>query len=169
MKNQGITILQLVISVIIMIILAAVAVFYGQGIPREANLASIYNETKELKSALQEAAMLNKLKVVLVQGTEKLDVWDKIQLEKLDEDKKGDYAENLGENASENIFYLDFTSSRELQTVLELENMTHDYLLDFNDLNVFLVKGVSVETKEGPKTLYNAKNIEEYYNNIYQR
>ena len=57
MKNEGVTILQIVIIIIIMIVLATIAVFYGQGIPREAKLAGIYTEIREIEGALEEGQL----------------------------------------------------------------------------------------------------------------
>ena len=63
MKNEGVTILQIVITIIIMIIIMGVAILYGQGVARESRMASVYNEIKEIESALKEAHLLNELKI----------------------------------------------------------------------------------------------------------
>ena len=63
MKNQGVTMLQIVITIIIMIILALVVVFYGQDVPKEARTALIFNEVKTIEGAINEAYIMNKIKI----------------------------------------------------------------------------------------------------------
>lgn len=162
MQNQGITILQIVIAIVIMIILASVAILYGGGIPREANIASVYSEIREIKGAFQEARMLNRLKV----SGDKLIIFNEIAVPHI---SASEYQDVLGAEATGEYYYLDFTSSKELRNVLDAENIKNDYILDFNNLNIYMVKGVNIISGEESSMQHNAENIEYYYKNMYQK
>ncbi|MBQ9314698.1 MAG: hypothetical protein IJ220_06905 [Clostridia bacterium] len=162
MKNEGITILQIVITIVIMIILATIAVFYAQGVPSEARIATIYNEVKEIKSSIVEARMLNKMKV----KGDTLDFYGEVTVPKVDADA---YETVLGDNRTGEYYYLDFTSSRKLENTLELENVNHDYLLDFNTLNIYLIKGIEIKSGDTISVKYDANEIEEYYYHTFKK
>ena len=162
MKNEGVTILQIVIIIIIMIVLATIAVFYGQGIPREAKLAGIYTEIREIEGALEEGRMLNKIKV----SGDTLSFYGEISVPKVN---KSAYQSIIGEEKTGDFYYLDFTSSRKLENAINAENIKNDYLLDFQNLNIYLIKGIDIITSGDGVTevKYNSDEIENYYKNTF--
>lgn len=164
MKNQGITILQLVITIIIMLILASVAILYGQGVPREANIASAFNEVKEIESVLTEAKMLNQLVV----KENQLEIFDTVSVPKAD---ISGFPTAMGLDATKDYYELKFTANKNLKNKLELENVSRDYLLDLEALNLYLIKGIDVNQNTNGQltTLYNSDDIERYYNDTYHR
>ena len=62
MNNKGISIIQIVITIIIMILILSIAIFSGQNIVSEARIATIYNEIKEIKSTINELYILEDIK-----------------------------------------------------------------------------------------------------------
>lgn len=162
MRNEGITILQIVITIMIMIILASVAIFYVRGIPKEANLVNILNETKEIESALKEAYLLNKAKVV----GDSLELYGEVTLPKVD---NTEYKDIIGEDVSGNYYYLDFTSSKSLRNTLELEKVKNDYLLDWDNMNIYIVDGVDIISGDISIILYDSNDIDFYYKNVFKK
>lgn len=152
MRNEGVTILQIVITIIIMVFILGVTVLYGQNAAREANFAATYNEIREIESVFKEMYLLNHIKV----NTDSVTFYSELDAPKVN---NSDYTEQLGPSPSGNFYYLDFTSSRKLQNVLGLEKVKNDYLFDLVNLNIYLVDGVSI-----PKVTTNpdgTENIEE--------
>ena len=49
--NEGVTILQIVITIIVMMLILSASVFYGVNTTKEAKIAATYNEIKEIESA----------------------------------------------------------------------------------------------------------------------
>ena len=152
--------LQVVITIIIMIILAMVAILYGNGIPREANIAAVYSEMRSVESALKEALLLNKLKV----SGDTLVIWDEIAVPEIN---PSDYTIVLGGETSATYYYLNFSSSRKLGNILDIENIESDYILDYANLNVYYVDGVDVLGSGDLTILYNSDDIEQYYSNTF--
>ena len=166
MRNEGVTILQIVITVIIMLIIMGVAIIYGQGVARESRMASIYNEIREIESALEEAHLLNELKI----GSEGLEIFGEVTVSEVE---PSEYSNVLGGANTSRYYYLDFTSSRKLATSLDLENVKNDYILDYINLNIYMVEGVDVVenvagSNETHTTIkFNSDEIVEYYNNAF--
>ena len=80
MNNNGVTMLQIVISVVVMLIILSVSVFYGQNVTKEAKIASIYNEIKEIESIVKEAHLLNDITV----KEDSISFYDEIDAPKVD-------------------------------------------------------------------------------------
>lgn len=162
MQNQGITILQLVLTIVIMVILASVAILYGGGVPKEASMASIYNEIKEIKSAISEAFWLGKLKKV----PSGVSVFDEVTVPKVN---ASDYSEVLGGRTSGDYYLLDFSTTKALRNTLDMENVKNDYILDLNTLNIYIIKGVDITNGDETTTKYDAEEIGEYFKNAYKK
>lgn len=161
MKNEGVTILQVVITVIIMLVILAVSVFLGPNVAREAKLTAIYNEIKEIESVFKEMQLLGKMKV----NGEKLSFYEEIEVPKIE---NADYNKEIGENTEGDFYYLDFTSSRKLENVLGLERINNDYILDLENLNIYLVGGVDILDDNGMVVIkYNSDEISDYYSDTF--
>lgn len=163
MKNEGISILQMVITIVIIIILATLTIFYGYGIPKEARIAQIYSETKDVESVFKEGYLLGEIKM----SGDVLDLYGEMTIEK--ESNLASYSNALGSGASGDFYRLNFTTSKELQEVLELENVSNDYLLDFNNLNIYMIKGIELLNGNSRVMVYNSDDIEAYYNNTFKK
>ena len=161
MRNEGVTILQLVITIIIMIIILAIGIFYGPNVAREAKLATIYNEIKEVKSVFKELYILNKIEV----SDNYLSFYDEIEVPKVDVTM---YEKELGENPIGDYYYLDFTTSRELENVLGIERVENDYILNIQELNLYLVGGTDLVDSDGKVTVeYDTDKISDYYDETF--
>lgn len=161
MKNTGITILQLVITIAIMLIILAISLFFGNNVSREAYIASVYTEIKEIESVLNEMSILNEITI----NANSLNFYDEIDVPKVD---NSFYSAELQGAIVENCYLLDFTSSKKLENVLGLEKVDNDYLLDLKNLNIYLIGGLDVADESGSITIkYNSDEIAEYYSNTF--
>ena len=162
MNNNGVTMLQIVISVVVMLIILSVSVFYGQNVTKEAKIASIYNEIKEIESIVKEAHLLNDITV----KEDSISFYDEIDAPKVD---KTVYSKELAGAESGDFYYLDFTKSRKLENVLGIERVKNDYILDLLNLNIYLVGGVSIpESSDGSEVVkYDSDEIVKYYTNTF--
>lgn len=160
-NNQGVTTMQIVITVIVMLILLSIAIFYSRGTTKEATLAVLYNEIRDVTSAVQEASALNQIKV----SGEKIIFFGETSAPKVE---KSAYSSQLA-NAGEGEFYfLDFTTSKDLKHTLELENVKNDYILNYNTLKLYLKDGINVTDEAGNEELkYSAEEIIYYYKNVF--
>ena len=161
MKNTGITILQLVITIAIMLIILAISLFFGNNVSREANIASIYSEIKEIESVLNELSVLNKITI----KADSISFYDEIDVPKVD---KSFYSAELQGFSVEDCYLLDFTSSKKLENVLGLEKVDNNYLFDLNNLNIYLIGGLDVTDESGKIIIkYNSDEIVDYYSNTF--
>lgn len=162
-NNEGVTILQIVITVIVMIILLSLAIFYSSGTTKEAAVAALYNEIKEVTSVIQEASILNHIQ----KSGDEIIFFEETSAPKVE---KSSYQTQLALAGSGDFYYLDFTSSRELKNTLELENIKNDYILEFDSLKLYLVEGIELldETTGKEEIKYSAEEIEKYYNNLFK-
>lgn len=161
MKNEGVTILQIVITVVIMLIILSVTVFYGQSITKEAKISIVYNEIKEIESAIKEASIMGEITL----GVDEITFFGEINIPKVD---AASYSKVLSGDMSSDYYYLDFTSSKKLRNVLEIENVDNDYLLDLSDLNIFLIDGIDLQIDaDKVETKYNSDEIVKYYDDIF--
>lgn len=154
-KNEGITILQVVITIIVMMIILSASVFYGLNTTREAKVAATYNEIKEIEGAIKEAVVRNKIEIL----ANSINIYGEYEAPKIDVSA---YTVQLGGETGD-FYYLDFTSSRKLSNVFDIERVKNDYLLGIDDLSIYIVDGLDTEDT----TLYNAKEIANYYQNSF--
>lgn len=162
MQKQGITMLQLVLTIVVMVILASIAILYGGGVPKEASIASIYNEIKEIKSSISEAYWLGKIK----KGTNEITFFNEASAPKIN---PSDYSEVLGGSTSGDYYMLDFTSTKTLKNALEMENVKNDYILNLNTLNIYIIKGVNITSGDEEFEAYDAEEIGKYFKNAYKK
>lgn len=161
MRNEGVTILQIVITVIIMLIILAVTIFYGQNVSKEARLAAIYNEIIEIENVVKEMKVLNEVQVI----ENVLSFNGEVDLQKVD---SSSYPKELAGVGSGNYYLMNFTSSRKLENVLDLENVKNNYILDFITGNVYLVGGIDTIDSAGNRVIeYDSDEIVKYYKNTF--
>lgn len=161
MNNRGITILQMVITIAIMLIILSISIFYGTNISREANIVTIYTEIKEIEDVLKELSVLNKITI----KTDAISFYEEIDLPKIDKTK---YTAELQDFTVGDCYLLDFTSSRNLENVLGLEEVDHNYILDLDNLNIYLIGGLDIIDESGDTIVkYNSDEIVDYYSNTF--
>lgn len=161
MKNEGVTILQIVITVVIMLIILAVSIFLGPNVAREAKIAAIYNEIKVIEEVLKELYVLNDISV----DGDSVVFNDETKAPKVN---SSNYSNELGADATGDYYYMDFTSSRNLENALGLERVENDYILDLKNLNVYLIGGVDTVDANGKVVMkYNSDEIAHYYDETF--
>ncbi len=151
-KNSGITILQIVITIIILVIIISITFLYGQNVPKEAKISTLYNEMKDIEDAFVELNMLNNIEI----KTDSIVLCNKVEVPKIE---ASDYEKQLSGEDKWTYYYLDFKSSKDLGNLLEMDNVKNDYILDFDNFNVYLVDGIEIDGK----MIYSSDEISKYY------
>lgn len=149
--NEGITILQIVITIIVMMIILSASVFYGVNTTREAKIAATYSEIKDIESAIKEAEVREKIKIL----DNSISIYGEYEAPKVD---NSSYELQLGEKSGD-FYFLDFTSSRKLSNALDIERVKNNYLLEIENLNIYMVDGLEINGA----VLYDAKEIAKFY------
>ena len=145
-----------------MVILASIAILYGGGIPKEASLASVYNEMKEIKSTINEAQILGKIK----KGESEITFFNEATAPKIN---NSDYSEVVGNNASGDYYLLDFTSTKTLKNALDLENVKNNYILKLDTLNIYIINGVEIMSGDESTIQYDSEEVGKYFKNAYKK
>lgn len=60
-KEKGVTLIQVIVTMIIAILIASFAVWYAKNVSTEAKLTRIYNEMSTVKDACKDALVINEL------------------------------------------------------------------------------------------------------------
>ncbi len=149
--NEGITILQIVITIIVMMLILSVSVFKGVSTTKEAKIATTYNEIKEVEGALKEAKVRDKIEIL----DNSINILGEYEAPKIDTNA---YSVQLGDSSGD-FYYLDFTSSRKLSDALNLERIKNDYLLEVNNLDLYMVDGLDINDT----LTYDTKEIAKFY------
>lgn len=153
--NEGVTILQIVITIIVMMLILSASVFYGVNTTKEAKIAATYNEIKEIETAIKEAEVRNKIEIL----DNSIKILGEYEAPKIDVSA---YATQLAGKTGD-FYYLDFTSSRKLSNVFDIERVKNDYLLEIDNLNIYMVDGIDINDT----TLYDAKEIANFYQDAF--
>ena len=153
--NRGFTMVQMVVTIIMIVLIAAFSVSNSRDTIVETKVAKAYEEVTEVKKAVMRYAVLS-------QEREELSAF---KIDNLDSypNLTSEYAE-MGE---QEYYFLDFkTQGETLNEILEVRNVNDNYIVNIknlNDIEIFLVNGIKV----GNKTLYTDKEIIEIYNDAF--
>jgi prepilin-type N-terminal cleavage/methylation domain-containing protein len=180
-KNRGVTLIELVIAIIIMIIIAAIAFSSGGETASEAKFSKTYNEVILIHDAIESANVLIEIEKERGEQTPKYsyDYFTVPEEEgivtKVD---TGIQIDNLGNRLSETIktdlkskiasgktyYLISYKYERPLER-LGLEKVSREYLVNFPTTDVYLLDGVS---KNGV-TEYEYKEIMKLNNTLYEK
>lgn len=158
-RNEGITILQLAITVVIMLIIMSAAIFNGSDAAREAKAAKIYDEIVGIEGALREAELLGQ---IVVNGNN-LELFDEctVPLANMAHER---YNELISYNLTGNCYLLEFSTNEDLKNAFHLENVVNNYILELNNLKVYLIEGM--DDKHGNK-LHSVDDFLNIYENAF--
>lgn len=153
--EEGVTLIQTIIAVVMIAILACFAIFNSRDTIVETKLAKVYNEIKIVKSAVMDYE-------TLIPGGMK----DSFSEDKLDNlssyPKLSSY-----EKVNQEYYLLDFKNdSAVINDILEIRNVENNYIVNvknLDDIEIFSVDGI--EFKE--ETLYEDDEIIEKYNHVF--
>lgn len=158
-QNNGITLLQLVITIVIMIIILVISIYYGQNIGKEAAIVSVYEEIINIENVLEEAEVLNHI----YSDGNQVTIFNETILPKV---VNSEYTAELGGQTGD-FYFMDFTSSKALGDILGVEKVKNNYLLDYKNMNIYLIEGIELPKEGGNIVKYNSDEIVKYYNETF--
>ncbi len=153
-NQQGFTMLQMTITIVMLVLIAAFAIYNARDTVVETKITKVYNEIIEVKRAVIGVETLNVQEIENI-GTklENLDAYPQL-------------SSYLGSGDHE-YYLLNFKESKEkLEDALELRNIENNYIVDVADtekIKIFLVNGVEV----GDSFYYTDSEILEKYNEVF--
>ena len=157
--NKGVSLVQVIIAIVIIIIITSFAIWYASNTSTEAKLTRIYAEITAVKEGYDNAKMLNE-----VNST----AYDFSKIESSEVYIKGNYE-------SKEIEFMDkISDTSELYLVtpdnakeIEVEKIVFDYVIDGKTGNVYLIGGYESRLDENLKNnvtvVYEYKDIVREY------
>ena len=153
-QKRGITMIQMVITIVMMILIAGFSIYNSRDTIIETKLSKTYNEMMTVKEAVLG---LETLEIVDIKdiGTKLSDFSSYTQLMPY-------------YNSGDNEYYLlDFKSNGDaISDVLEIRNIENNYIVNvknMEDIEIFLVNGVKI----GDNVYYSDDEILKKYNDIF--
>ena len=150
MKNKkGITLIEVMIAVIVLVIIATFSILYSSNITDESKLAKVYNEINIVKDAIEESMVLIEINP------------EKYSLEYFfgEEVSVGNY--NVGVISKEGTWY---HIGEENYKTLDLRNIDREYLYNASYKELFLVNGF----ERNGIALYRYEEIIDLYEDLYR-
>lgn len=152
--EEGITLIQTVVAVVMLLIIASFAVLNSEDTVVETKIAKTYNEIIEVKKAVIEIEMLEEDGLGIFSGDRLTSLSGYPELQKY-------------EKENQEYYYLDFKNKKaELYDALDIRNVDKNYIVnvkDIDNIEVFLVTAEEV----GGQKLYTDDEIIEKYNNLF--
>ena len=152
--EKGITMIQMVITIVMMAIIAGFSIYNSRDTIAETKITKAYNEILIIKDAIVEVKVLDDSVMDVFSGDRlvNLDAYDGIA----DRDEP-----------NQEYYFLDFKNKKELlEDIFNLRNIENNYIVNVKNLEnieVFLVDGVNVDDT----LYYTADEIIEKYNDIF--
>lgn len=140
-KENGISLIQVIVSIIIIVIISGFAIWYAENTSTEAKLTRIYTEMNAVKEAYENAIILNEIDPteypIYKLFTKKVtDDWLEENYTRMGFTEKptmtGDWYYITPENAS----------------ALELEKITREFVIDRENNHIYILDGFSRPDKE---------------------
>lgn len=155
-SNKGITMIQMVVTVLMMALIAGFSIFNARDTIVEIKLSKVYEEMREVKKAVQSLNIFE----------ENLSLhFDATPLENLNSyHQLTEYQTTPNE-----YYYLDFSNKERakfLEEVLDIRNIENDYIVNtanMENIEIFLVNGIEIEKTR----YYTESEILEKYNDIF--
>lgn len=153
--NKGITMIQMVITIVMMVLIAGFSVYNSSDTVVEIRISKVYEEMKEVKNAV---ASLNVLEEDLSQyfgaPLENFNAYNQLISYYVD-------------SPAQEYYYLDFKNEGAvLEDILEIRNIENNYIVNttnIENIEIFLVNGLEID---GTK-YYTDGEILEKYNDIF--
>lgn len=153
-RNSGITMIQMVITIVMMVLIAGFSIYNSKDTLVEAKLTKAYNEILEVKKAVQGAETLELVKMSSI-GTEIEDFTLYPQLS------------TYYTSGDHEYYFLNFKDNgKAIEDALEIRNIENNYIVDvknIENIEIFMVNGVKI----GSNTYYTDTEILEKYNDIF--
>lgn len=155
MNNKGVSMVQLIITIIIVIILATLAITSSNNITPEANIARSFASIKGVKEACENAENLIEIDPDTYKET---NIFGK----KLGDDAESYYTK-IGLSSVSELSDRTYLISKDRQNAknLELDNLLNEYIVDLGNEKYYLVGGV---VRGNDKFAYEYADILKMYN-----
>ena len=157
-NNKGISLIQLIVAIIIMMIITSFALWYASNTSTEAKLARIYAEIKTVKEAYENAIILNEVS----EGTYDLESLSTTEESIISQFGADETADLLSEITDKSKLYL---VTPENAKELEIEKLTMEYVIDGKTGEVYIIGGFA-RANENPK--YSASQITKLYESTFK-
>lgn len=152
--NSGITMIQMVITIVMMVLIAGFSIYNSKDTLVETKLTKAYNEMLEVKRAVQGLRVLDVIELKDI-STPVNDFTNYPQL-------SGYYTSGEHE-----YYFLDFKNNGAvIEDSLEIRNIENNYIVDVKnveDIEILSINGVTI----GADTYYSDDEILEKYNDIF--
>lgn len=154
-SNKGVTMIQMVITIIMMVLIAGFSIYNSSDTIVEIKLSKTYEEMKEVKNAVTSLKILEE-DLTNYLGTPLEDLSSYHQLE-----------EYYNRALYKEFYYLDFKNQGDvLCDILEIRNIENNYIINtgnIEDIEIFLVNGLKINGE----IYYTDDEILEKYNDIF--
>lgn len=158
MNKKGITLIQLVITIVVMLIIASFAVFQGGNVTTEATIVKEYESIKEVKKAVEQTVLLIEMNPETYIERELFGI-------ALDEAEKQSYYKRVGLTLADDLSDRAYIITKANQKNFELEKIPDGkiYIVDLDNEKYYLVDGIQ---REDSKKAYEYKDILRMYNTL---
>lgn len=140
MKQKGITLIQLVITIVVMLILASLAIFQGSNVTTEATIAKEYESMKEVKKAVEQSVLLLEINPETYKERE-------IFGTALSDANKQSYYARIGLTSVDELSDRTYFVTKDNQKNFELDKIPDGkiYIVDLDNQKYYVVDGVQRE------------------------
>lgn len=153
-KEKGITMIQMVITIIMMIIIASFSLYNARDTIIEAKVSKVYKEIMTVREGVVGAKVMETIDFADF-GT------------KLDDFSSYPQLSSYYDSGDSEYYFLDFeTKNAVISEALEIRNIENNYIVnvkDFENVEVFLVDGLVI----GSDRIYSDDEILRKYNDIF--
>ncbi len=149
-NNSGITMIMMVITVVMMALIAVFSITNSRETVTETKIIKLYNEMREVKSAVLRYATTENLDNLSIYATTVFPAGSKYPA------------------SEQKLYYLDFYNDKNvLNDLLEVGNIEHDYVVNvyhLNDVEICLGNTVAIK---GTTKNWTEQEILELYNDVF--
>lgn len=156
MNQKGVTLIQLVITIIIIVILTSFAVFQGSNVTTEATIAKEYESIKEIKKAVEQTLQMIEINPDAYKEREIFGV-------ALSNSDKQKYYARIGLASANELSNRTYVITMENQEKFELEKISEEqiYIVDLDNEKYYILDGVQ---RDGRDIVYEYTDILKMYN-----
>lgn len=153
MNQKGITLIQLVITIVVMIILASMAIFQGGNVTTEAMIAREYESLREVKKAVEQTVLLMEMNP---EDYKEEEIFG-------GSISKAAYYKRVGLTSSDELSDRTYSISKSNEKNFELDKIPDEkvYIVDLENKKYYILDGVQ---KEDGEIIYEYKDILKIYN-----
>lgn len=156
MNQKGITLIQLVITIIVIVIITSFAVFQGSNVTTEATIAKEYESIKEIKKAVEQALQMIEINPKEYKESEIFGV-------PLSNNDKKNYYDRIGLTSANELSDRTYIITKDNQEKFQLEKINEEqvYIVDLDKEKYYILDGVQRDNRD---IVYEYTDILKTYN-----